>query len=120
MAVLIRAIPRLRVLDLDKALPFYTGSLGFSTRFEYPGYAGVVRDGVEIHLSQCEDPALPKATSCKVEVSGIHALHGACERKGIVHPKGALTEQPWGQREFAVLDPDGNEIVFTEHEGSSR
>jgi hypothetical protein len=33
---------------------------------------------------------------------------------GIVHPNGALQQQPWGFKEFAVLDGDGNLIKFGE------
>lgn len=115
MPELHRAIPRLLVLNVDAAVPFYTRVLGFEERFRYPGYAGVSRDGVEIHLSQCDDPALPKITSCKVEMSGIDDLHETCRQEGVVHPKGSLAEQPWGQKEFVMIDPDGNEIVFTQN-----
>ena len=31
---------------------------------------------------------------------------------GVVHPNGALCEQPWGMKEFSVLDSDGNLINF--------
>ena len=33
---------------------------------------------------------------------------------GVVHPNGPLTDQPWGYREFAALDSDGNLIKFGE------
>ena len=37
---------------------------------------------------------------------------GLLRRAGVVHPNGPLTDQPWGLREFAVLDGDGNMIKF--------
>lgn len=33
---------------------------------------------------------------------------------GAVHPNGPLTDQPWGSREFAILDPDHNLITLYE------
>jgi catechol 2,3-dioxygenase-like lactoylglutathione lyase family enzyme len=32
----------------------------------------------------------------------------------MVHPNATLEDKPWGTREFAVLDPDGNLITFYE------
>lgn len=29
-----------------------------------------------------------------------------------VHPNGHLQTKPWGQREFALLDPDNNLLTF--------
>lgn len=29
-----------------------------------------------------------------------------------IHPNGPLQTKPWGQREFALLDPDNNLITF--------
>jgi hypothetical protein len=32
----------------------------------------------------------------------------------VVHPNGELSEQPWGTREFSILDPDRNAVTFFE------
>ena len=29
-----------------------------------------------------------------------------------IHPNGALQNKPWGQKEFALLDPDSNLLTF--------
>jgi hypothetical protein len=29
-----------------------------------------------------------------------------------IHPNGKLQNKPWGQREFALLDPDNNLLTF--------
>jgi uncharacterized glyoxalase superfamily protein PhnB len=31
-----------------------------------------------------------------------------------IHPNGALEKKPWGQKEFALLDPNGNLLTFGE------
>jgi hypothetical protein len=50
--------------------------------------------------------------SFRLRVSGIDDLHEKCG--GHVHPNAPLGDQPWGLREFAVLDPDGNLITLWE------
>ena len=34
------------------------------------------------------------------------------DKKLSIHPAGYLQLKPWGQKEFAVLDPDGNLLTF--------
>ena len=107
-----KAIPRFPVLDLAAALEFYEKRLGFRRLFELEGYAGVGRSDFELHLFQMSDPNLPKWTSCRVNVRGVDELYAEYARAGVIQPNGALANQPWGFREFTVLDPCGNAIVF--------
>jgi uncharacterized glyoxalase superfamily protein PhnB len=53
-------------------------------------------------------------TTIRVGVRGIDALYEDCRSEGIVHPNAPLKEQPWGFREFAVTDNDGNLVTFFE------
>jgi uncharacterized glyoxalase superfamily protein PhnB len=59
-----------------------------------------------------EDAELPKASGCRIQVKGIDALYSHCHAAGIVHPNAPLVMKPWGTREFAILDPDGNCLTF--------
>jgi hypothetical protein len=35
------------------------------------------------------------------------------QKNGVaIHPNAALAEKPWGQKEFALLDPDHNLLTF--------
>jgi len=34
------------------------------------------------------------------------------DNKVSIHPNGHLQDKPWGQREFALLDPDNNLLTF--------
>ena len=108
------AVPVLYSLDIGPSVAFYEEKLGFERGGIYPDYAVLRRDGIEIHLCKCNDRNLAENTQCRVNVAGIDALHAECRAKGIVHPNGPLREQPWGLREFAVLDLDGNLIKFSE------
>jgi hypothetical protein len=45
---------------------------------------------------------------------GVNDLHAELQPRGVLHPNGQLADKPWGTREFAVLDADGNLIAFFE------
>jgi DNA-binding transcriptional MerR regulator len=109
-----RAIPVLPSLDLDATQRFYADHFGFDPLFRYPDYAICARDGVQIHFWLTDDVDIPKETSCRIDVDGIDALYAEMQAAGVVHPNGQLQEQPWGMKEFAVLDGDGNLIKFAE------
>ncbi len=80
----------------------------------YPDYGIVARGDVQIHFWLTDDAEIPKATSCRIDVVGVNELYQEMSASGVVHPNGPLIEQPWGLREFAVLDDDGNMIKFGE------
>jgi catechol 2,3-dioxygenase-like lactoylglutathione lyase family enzyme len=109
-----RAVPVLASLDLDSTLRFYAERLGFEPVARYPDYATCARDGVAVHFSLTDDAELPKVTACRIDVVGIDRLYEEMSAAGVVHPNGPLRDQPWGMREFAVLDQDGNLITFGE------
>ena len=114
-ATLKRAIPLLASLDLDRTLTFYAEKLGFDVEiFHVDDAAGVERDGVQIHFWKCDDRHIAENTSCRIEVEGIDTLYEEVLPQGVVHPNGPLEDQPWGFREFAVLDCDGNLITFVQ------
>ena len=107
-----RAVPVLASLDIEATQRFYADKLGFTTLGRYPDYAIVARDDVQIHFWLTGDADIPKATSCRIDVTGVDQLYEEMSAAGVVHPNGPLTDQPWGLREFAVLDVDGNMIKF--------
>jgi DNA-binding transcriptional MerR regulator len=113
-ATLDRAIPVLASLDLEATQRFYAERLGFDPVATYPDYAVSARDGVQIHFWLTDDRRFAENTSCRIDVSGIDALYAELNGNGVVHANGQLTEQPWGIKEFSVLDADGNLIKFGE------
>lgn len=117
-AQLERAVPVLASLDIEATQRFYADKLGFTAVARYPDYGIVERDNVQIHFWLTDDADIPKATSCRVEVDGVDQLYEEMNASGVVHPNGPLTDQPWGLREFAVLDGDGNMIKFGQRAAS--
>lgn len=110
-----RAIPLLASLDLDRTLAFYVEKLGFDVEvFHVDDAAGVERDGVQIHFWLCDERQIAENTSCRIDVEGIESLYAELLPQGVVHPNGSLEDKPWGFREFAVLDSDGNLITFVQ------
>ncbi len=50
-----------------------------------------------------------------IRVTGIDTLYHQWKNAGVaIHPNAPLQNQPWGQREFALLDPDNNLLTFGE------
>lgn len=111
---IVRAVPKLASLDIDRTLAFWSEKLGFE-RVSTSGEHGVAeRDGVQVHFWRTDDPAIPKQTGCWIEVAGIDALNDELQAAGVVHPNGALRDEPWGFRQVDVLDGDGNLVTFGE------
>jgi len=115
------AVPSLPVSDEARAVAFFETALGFEQLFDDGTPLGIVRrDAVEVHVWVADGSApgaerhLAGSASCRLEVSGVDALYEHCRSLGVVHPNVPLTDQPWGTREFGVLDPDGNLISLYE------
>jgi catechol 2,3-dioxygenase-like lactoylglutathione lyase family enzyme len=113
-AALTTVAPILCVVDLQTSLEFYTTKLGFRVSFQYDDYAGLTRDGIQLHLAQFGDRSVCENTSCYIYVTNIDALYEEYRTQGVIHPNGALERKPWGVREFVVLGVDGNRIRFGE------
>jgi len=126
-----QAIPALPVRDMARSVEFYRDKLGFAVPHREPGFAILRRDAVDLHLWAAADegwraregtaPVVSGAesfiagtASCRVAVQGVDELHRAVSSLGILHPNAPLRDQSYGTREFGVLDPDHNLVVFFE------
>lgn len=106
------AIPILPSRALPATLAFYA-RLGFAGRVVGDAYAIVTRGSVELHFfaHAALDPATSHA-GCYVRVQAVDPVYAAfaaaaLPRAGIPRMD-PLEDKPWGMREFAVVDPDGN------------
>lgn len=109
----VSATPLLASLDIGATLDFYASKLGFEILYSEQGVYGIVsQGGVQLHFWACSDRRIAEATACRVQVTDIELLYAHCKQHHIVHPRGALATQPWGNQEFGVLDPDGNLVTF--------
>ena len=128
---LLHAIPALPASDIGRSAAFYRDQLGFTVAFQDDGFTKLVRDAVELHLWLANDESwrgrsgarpvvsgsesfIAGTHSCRIAVEGVDALYQAIQPLGILHPNGQIKDMPWGTRDFAVLDPDGNLVTFFE------
>jgi catechol 2,3-dioxygenase-like lactoylglutathione lyase family enzyme len=107
------AIPILPSRSLSDTLVFYR-RLGFGGEIHDHGdYAIITRGRVELHFFTHQElcPAESNAM-CYIRVSDAEELYRAfasaeLPRKGVPR-QDVLEDKPWGMREFAIVDPDGN------------
>ena len=115
----VRITPFIHVDDVDEALAFFNGLLGFETCYRQSDYAYVEREGVAIRImaNKGEDGAPPgnRRFAYYVDVRDVDALHAELGPKLDSLPRGDVhgpADKPYGQRELAIVAPDGNLIVF--------
>jgi catechol 2,3-dioxygenase-like lactoylglutathione lyase family enzyme len=108
------AIPILPSRDIGDTVAFYK-RLGFEGgAHEFDASYAILRRGVvELHFFRHRGlvPAESSA-GCYIRVSDVESIYRAFSmsqlpRKGIPRVEG-LEDKPWGLREFAAVDPDGN------------
>ncbi|SCW36479.1 hypothetical protein SAMN02927900_01038 [Rhizobium mongolense subsp. loessense] len=95
--------PIFRIFDVDKAMEFYCGFLGFKLDWEhrfgdqFPLYCQVSRGNMLLHLSEHSGDASPCARAF-VPVSGVCAFQAELVGKNYGYMKPGLEEAPWGSR----------------------
>jgi catechol 2,3-dioxygenase-like lactoylglutathione lyase family enzyme len=101
--------------DVAGALGFLVDRLGFVEQFRMgdpPSYAIADRDAVSIQLMPAaQSPATLGHGRLYVFVANIDALHAEFVGRGCPIEL-APTDLPYGMREMAVRDADGNRITF--------
>jgi uncharacterized glyoxalase superfamily protein PhnB len=109
-----RAAPVLAALEIEKTVLFYEQRLGFRrVLIADDTYAIVRRDGIDIHFWNCPDKYIAENTSCYFFAENIDLVFQEYQAKG-VSIVGALEIKPWGVREFAILDLNGNLLKIGE------
>jgi catechol 2,3-dioxygenase-like lactoylglutathione lyase family enzyme len=107
--------PILGVRDLERALNFYIERLGFQLAFRDPSdptnYAGVRRDGAELHF-QWQDENEMSTTRLRFFVDDPDALFEEYQDKQVFTKQTHVADTPWGTREFAFYDLDRNALTF--------
>ena len=108
------AIPILPSRSVNDTLAFYR-RLGFDGKIWGAPYSYAIlrRDTVELHFFTDKElrPAESSA-SCYIRVSDVESISrefalAQLPKRGIPR-QDALEDKPWGMREFAIVDPDGN------------
>ncbi len=117
MAKLESVQPVLMVRDVTASIQFYQ-LLGFEPAFRdspvEPKYAGVRRDGVELHLQwhEAKDFAQGDRPTYRFVVPDIDELFEEFSVRCPDLHRTEVRDTPWGTREFHVRDPDRNGLQF--------
>tara|TARA_R110001632_G_scaffold122673_2_gene235356 strand:+ start:285 stop:641 length:357 start_codon:yes stop_codon:yes gene_type:complete len=108
--------PKLPMRDKNVTREFYTNKLGFRVlgSVDYDSYLMVEKDQIQIHFFEFKELD-PKENYGQVYIrtDNINSFfQSLLDAKTTIHPNGPLEIKPWGQKEFAVLDPDSNLLTF--------
>lgn len=113
--------PLVPVADVNRSVAFFCNMLGFAVGSQSEDYAYLQRDDVGIRLVQVgpgvdtHDPK--RQLACYIDVEGLDALFEELKPNLDKLPKGRVRapfDQPYGQREFHVIDEDALLLFFGE------
>ena len=106
--------PKLPMRNKSITRDYYINQLGFQELGDYEGYLMVQKDNIEIHFFEFETLDLKENYGqVYIRTSNIDSLYQSfLDSKIEIHLNGTLKAQPWGQKEFALLDPDNNLLTF--------
>ncbi len=106
--------PKLPMRDKALTREYYLNQLAFVEISDYGDYLILGKDSIEIHFFAFRD-LNPRENYGQVYIrtDDIDSLYQSLlDNKVSIHPNGHLQDKPWGQREFALLDPDHNLLTF--------
>lgn len=107
--------PKLPMRDKNVTRDFYR-KLGF-TEFgntDYEGYLMIQKDKIQLHFFEFKE-LNPQENYGQVYIrtDAVDILYQSMlDEKLHIHPSGHLQTKSWGQKEFAMLDPDNNLLTF--------
>ncbi len=108
---LVRLIPNIFYSDIAVGLQLFVDVLGFTIVYSDTAGANkfyiIEREGVKIHLVENDEFAKKDRPEIRIETDDIDALHQELSSKEVklFHPNlPAIKLQPWGLREFGLLD----------------
>ena len=110
-----RVVPALRTLDYERSRRFYVDALGFEIDWEWrpepglPVFAQISKAGLSLYLSEHAGDGEPGIV-VYLYVADVDAWH-----EEVLDAELAVDSepenQPWGNREMRLSDPDGNRLV---------
>lgn len=118
-AILERIDPVLPVRNVSESIAYYVNKLGFKLSFkddgEDPKYAGVVRDGIGIHLQWHDENDWKEgmdSSLLRIYVDEVEALFEEYKTQSVFHENTSVRQTPWGTMEFGLYDIDKNGLIF--------
>lgn len=115
----IEVIPMLRIFDKKKVEEFYVDWLGFTIEWEHrfeekaPLYMEITRPGIKIHLTEHHGDCTPGG-KVFIVCSGLREFHQHVLNKNYPYNRPGIEMASWGSLCMTVIDPFGNQLLFTE------
>jgi hypothetical protein len=103
---MVRAVPVLVAADQAASAAFWTAA-GFDVSPDSADFAIAEHEGVELHLVVRAGADRDRGEAY-LHVSDVDSVHDAWESAGL--PVSPVRDEPWGMREFHVVDPGGNRV----------
>ena len=107
-----RVMPELPLDDVPAGVRHYRDVLGFTVNYEQQDLGVMDRDEVRV-LLVARTPQHSGIGSAYFYVRDADALYAELLGKG-ADVRGEPVSQPWGLREFSVLDPARNRLTFAQ------
>jgi catechol 2,3-dioxygenase-like lactoylglutathione lyase family enzyme len=109
----------LHVADVTRSSRFYEQALGLPRVYEHHGRVAVDLGATRLllHPTELDSQDLASARHGRAElylgVADVDAALGELRSRGVPVLQEA-TDEPWGERDAAVLDPDGYPVYLTQ------
>jgi catechol 2,3-dioxygenase-like lactoylglutathione lyase family enzyme len=108
-----QVVPVMHIADVEAAVTYYTTVLGFTEDFRWKDYAGVSWDSsARLHLNGfgSEPDRIGKGQAYFL-VPNVDEVYAGMVDRGATFGH-HIVDNPYGMRDFSVLDPDGNRYTF--------
>ena len=107
-----KVMPELPLSDVPAGVAHYRDVLGFTINYQQHDIGVMDRDGQRL-LLVARTERHTGIGSCCFYVTDADALHAELTASG-ANVQGEPVSQPWGLREFTVLDLEGNRLSFAQ------
>ena len=107
-----KVMPELPFTNVPAGVTHYRDVLGFEVNYAQHDIGVMDRDGMRVLLI-ARTAKHTGIGSCSFYVADADALHAELAARG-ANVQGPPVSQPWGLREFRVLDPEGNRLSFAQ------
>lgn len=106
------ALPELPLSDVPAGIAYYQKVLGFRINYSQDDLGVMFRDDITLLLIT-RSPQHSGIGSCEFYIRHADELHAELKHAG-ANLQGEPVSRPWGLRDFAVLDLEGNRLTFAE------
>ena len=110
-------VPNIFYEEIEVGIAFFCDGMGFANVYRSDDNALCIvrRDGATFHLCSNAIVAKQDRPEFRIATDDIETFYREIAGRAphILHPNGrAITDKPWGLREFALLDPTGICVII--------